>query len=154
MVDKEGARLSYVIRPLASGDYPALVELWERAGLDYRPRGRDSAAEFRRQLALPNIRFLGARDVESGRLLGSILATHDGRKGWLNRLAVEPAERRRGLAGRLIEAAEEWLLGEGTAIIACLIEEWNDTSHEVFRHYGYVDFPGMRYLTKRRDDDV
>jgi len=38
-------------------------------------------------------------------LVGSVLASHDERKGWLNRLAVAPNHRRRGPARRLIAAA-------------------------------------------------
>ncbi len=151
--------MEYELGVLSDVDYPALIALWRRAGLEHKPRGRDSAAEYRRQVALPMVRFIGAwTPVEErygvGVLAGSILATHDGRKGWLNRLAVDPRHRRRGLAGRLISAAEAWLRDQGLEIHACLIEGWNTTSLRVLQHYGYLDFEGVHYLTKRRDDDV
>ena len=51
--------------------------------------------------------FIGA--FADGKLVGIVVATHDGRKGWINRLAVHPDYRRRGIAKKLIEEAEEYL---------------------------------------------
>lgn len=151
--------MEYELGVLSDVDYPVLIALWRRAGLEHKPRGRDSAAEYQRQITLSMVRFIGAWTTTEERsvgrtLVGSILATHDGRKGWLNRLAVDPRHRRRGLAGRLISAAETWLRDQGLEIHACLIEGWNTTSLRVFQHYGYLDFEGVHYLTKRRDDEV
>lgn len=39
------------IRPLAIEDYDALVTLWQRAGLKFRPQGRDSREALGRQLS-------------------------------------------------------------------------------------------------------
>jgi ribosomal protein S18 acetylase RimI-like enzyme len=135
------------ITRLSPTDYPQILALWERAGLSIRPRGRDSHGAFARQLASGIQTVLGLRERET--LVGVIVITHDSRKGWLNRLAIDPACRRQGLALRLIEAAEEHLRSEGIQVIAALIEEGNGPSLALFAAAGYADHPGIHYLSKR-----
>ena len=62
-----------------------------------------------------------------GRLVGTVLGTHDGRKAWINRLAVSPAFRRRGIARLLVAEVEARMAALGLDIIAALIESQNGT---------------------------
>lgn len=133
-------------------DYEKLTALWEKAGLPYKPKGRDSKENIAAELKRNTGRFLFA--VINGKHIGTILVTHDGRKGWINRVAVLPEYRRKGIAGLLVEAAEKWLDSEGIGIYACLIEDYNTGSYEVFKKLGYVPFEGVHYLTKRKHPDV
>lgn len=48
------------IRPLVIEDYDALVTLWQRAGLKFRPKGRDSREALGRQLSQGRVIILGA----------------------------------------------------------------------------------------------
>jgi ribosomal protein S18 acetylase RimI-like enzyme len=90
-----------------------------------------------------------------GKLVGAVIATHDGRKGWINRLAVDPDYRRRGYAGTLIEAAERVLREQGLRVIAALVESDNRASLALFRRLGYVDAGGdVHYLSKRESNDA
>ncbi|MCK4411865.1 GNAT family N-acetyltransferase, partial [Candidatus Bipolaricaulota bacterium] len=73
-----------IIRQLAVEDYDALVALWEEAGLSYRPNGRDCREKIAHEIAGITAIFLVAESKE--RIIGAILGTHDGRKGWINRL--------------------------------------------------------------------
>ncbi|MCX7021562.1 MAG: GNAT family N-acetyltransferase [bacterium] len=139
-------------RRLETADYYRLVSLWTAAGLEHKPRGRDSRSAFERQLTQGMVAFFGL--FRDGELLGSVLASHDGRKGWINRLAVAPAERRKGLARRLIGAAEEWLASRGLEIYACLVEGRNEGSRDAFAACGYEPYPGVIYLTKRVRPEV
>jgi len=135
-------------RTLTLDDYEAIIVLWQRAGLtSIRPQGRDSRAAFARQMASGVQQVIGLE--EEGKLVAVIVATHDGRKGWLNRLAVDPACRGRGLARRLIAAVEKWLAAQGILIWAVLIEEWNEPSLQLFQSAGYALAPDVRYLSKR-----
>ncbi|HUT97844.1 MAG TPA: GNAT family N-acetyltransferase [bacterium] len=141
-----------ILERLEAADHDRLVSLWTAAGLEHKPRGRDSRPAFERQLGLGMVAYFGL--FRDGELLGSVLASHDGRKGWINRLAVAPAHRRKGLARRLIVAAEEWLASQGLEIYACLVEGWNRGSRDAFAACGYEPYPGVVYLTKRRHPEV
>jgi len=146
--------MSESIRLLTIEDYDALLDLWQRAGLhSLRPKGRDSREAIAGQLASGVAALLGL-EVD-GRLVGAVLATHDSRKGWINRLAVDPAYRRRGYGLRLVQAAEAWLREQGMRIIAALVESDNPGSLALFRKAGYVEIdPGIHYLTKRESEEV
>lgn len=138
----------FKIRRLTAEDYDRLIELWTECRLPVKPEGRDSRTEIVRQLGLPYVNFIAAES--GGLVVGTVVASHDGRKGWVNRLAVDPAFRGRGLGRRLVREAEEWLEAQGMAIFACLIEDWNDVSMELFRKLGYVKHGEIVYFAKRR----
>ena len=89
------------------------------------------------------------------KLIGVLLATHDGRKGWINRLAILPEHRRQGYAERLVAEAERVLRSQGMTVLAILIEPGNTASLAFFAKLGYVQNPGgMHYLSKRDSEDA
>lgn len=139
--------------PTTKPDLDRLIGLWTAAGLAYKPDGRDSQEAIARQMAGGTHVFL-ALETDEGHLAGAVLATHDGRKGWINRLAVHPDYRRHGLGQMLIEAAEDVLRKQDIQIIAALIEPKNDASLMLFQKAGYADWPGIHYVSKREHKDV
>ncbi|MBI5566167.1 MAG: GNAT family N-acetyltransferase, partial [Chloroflexi bacterium] len=77
-----------VVRRLTIEDYEAVIALWLRAGLQtVKPTGRDSRSEFEQQLQHGQI-VIGLEDGE--KLIGVVVATNDTRKGWINRIAIDP----------------------------------------------------------------
>ncbi len=140
------------IRNFKIEDYEAIIQLWEICRLPYKPDGRDSKEKIEQELKKGIAIFLLAAEDE--KILGSVLATHDGRKGWINRLSVLPRYRKKGIGRLLVREAESRLEKEGIEIYACLIEDGNETSLEVFNSLGYDEFPGMHYLTKRKYPEV
>ena len=85
-------------------DYDRVIAFWDDAQLLYWPKGRDSRSRIERELEQENAIFLVA-EIDS-KLVGSVLGTHDGRKGWINRLAVDSQFRRQGIARRLVVEVE------------------------------------------------
>ncbi|MDY7077658.1 MAG: GNAT family N-acetyltransferase [Chloroflexota bacterium] len=142
------------IRRLGLDDYERLLTLWQRAGLhSLKPQGRDSRASLAQQLASGIQTILGLE--VNGQLVGAVVATHDSRKGWINRLAVDPDHRRRGYAAWLVSEAEKVLREQGMRVIATLVENDNPSSLALFHKAGYVEIDsGIYYLTKRDSDDV
>jgi ribosomal protein S18 acetylase RimI-like enzyme len=141
------------IRPLTIADYDALITLWQRAGLSHRPHGRDSREAIARELARAPDSYLGL--FVEGRLAASIIATFDGRKGWINRLAVDPDFRGKGYGRKLVAAAEEMLRETyGAPIIAALIEQDNAPSRRLFAKCGYAHGEHICYYSKREHPDV
>ena len=107
------------LRRLTLDDYDAVMALWQRSGLpSIRPEGRDSRSEFEQQLAGGQI-AIGLE--EDGRLIGVVIATNDTRKGWINRLAIDPDYRRKGYGEQLVHSAEEALREAGLKLIAAFI---------------------------------
>ncbi len=138
------------IREFRIEDYDRVIELWKEGGLPLKPEGRDARESIARQVQEPCVGFIVAEERGTGRVVGTVLATHDGRKGWINRLAVDPAWRRRGIGARLVRDAEHWLEARGMGILACLIEEDNPLSMTVFEKLGYREHPEIHYFAKRK----
>jgi N-acetylglutamate synthase len=135
------------LHDLRTDDYAEILALWERAGLPVRPEGRDAPDTFARQMADGRQRVLGLR--ANGKLIAVVVLTHDGRKGWVNRLAVEPAYRRRELATRLVAEAERWFVeDQGLEIWAALIEAENRDSQALFDALDYRRHDVV-YVSKR-----
>lgn len=144
--------MSLIIKHYKRGDYKLLISIWEKANLPYKPRGRDSEENIEREVNLDCNQFLFAE--HNGKAVGSILVTHDGRKGWINRVAVLPEFRKKGIAKRLVDEAENWLDKQGIGIYACQVEGYNDGSVEAFKKMGYIPFEGITYLTKRKFPEI
>jgi ribosomal protein S18 acetylase RimI-like enzyme len=103
---------SAVIRPMVMSDYAAVRRLWETCeGVGLNDADRPEA--LRRYLARnPGMSF-GALAAEQ--VVGTVLCGHDGRRGYLNHLAVLPDFRRRGLARQLVGHCLAALEREGIA---------------------------------------
>ncbi len=144
--------LSLPIRRATIDDYDRLVDLWEASGLCVRLKGRESKRAFGRQLQwFPDL-YLVASD--SDRIVGVVLGSHDHRKGWINRLAVLPEYRRRGVALALVSACDAAIRRQGIEIVAVLIEPDNMVSSAVFEKLGYrADVP-VRYYRKLSHSDA
>ncbi|MDR2452069.1 MAG: GNAT family N-acetyltransferase [Candidatus Accumulibacter sp.] len=99
-----------VFRPMRPDDYPAMIGLMRRApGVSVREA--DTPEGLGRFLARnPGLGFVAERD---GRLVGCLMAGHDGRRGHLHHLTVDAGCRRRGLALALVERCLAALEREG-----------------------------------------
>ncbi|MEM1551831.1 MAG: GNAT family N-acetyltransferase [Candidatus Bathyarchaeia archaeon] len=140
------------IRELTIDHYEELINLWRRAGLPFKPKGRDSKEAIARQISANPEFFLGA--FENGRLIGAVILSSDGRKGWINRLAVDPSFRRRGIASALVAEAERVFLKHGIKIFCALVEDENEASKRLFRKCGYMEHRDIIYFSKRESDDI
>lgn len=144
--------MDIAIRRFRVSDYDRVIELWQQGNLPLKPKGRDSREEIERQIQLRNVIFLVAESA--GKVIGTVLATHDGRKGWINRLAVDPAFRGRGLGQLLVKEAEKELEKEGIMMFAALIEEDNLPSINLFEKLGYEYHPEIKYFTRKKFPEI
>lgn len=141
-----------ILRALSPGELPLLHSLWDQAQLEYRPKGRDSIDNLAIEREANPRGFIGGFLGET--LIGSILASDDGRRGWINRLAVHPDHRGQKVGERLIAEAERVLHEQGRQIIAALIEGHNIHSQNLFKRVGYLVMPEVLYFSKRASWDV
>jgi ribosomal protein S18 acetylase RimI-like enzyme len=140
------------IRGLTVADYDRIITLWSRADLDYKPRGRDSREAIAGQVTANPDFLIGA--FLGNRLVGVVVLSSDMRRGWINRLAVDPECRHRGVARALIMESEKTLRKHGVRIFCSLIDDSNVASRELFKKCGYVEHSDILYFSKRDDDTV
>lgn len=140
------------IRKLTIGDYQEIIKLWSRAELPFKQKGRDSKKSIAAQTEANPKFFLGA--FEDSRLVGTVIISCDTRRGWINRLAVDPDYRRRGIAQALIAESEKILRKRGIKIFCALIDDYNTASKELLKECGYVEHLDVIYFSKRDSNEV
>ncbi len=139
--------MSVEIRTFRMEDLHRARPLWEQAeGMS--PPSRD---EVVRKLERDAQLFLVAEDND-GDLVGVVMGTFDGRRGWIFRLAVDPRLRRRGIARQLIGELERRFLAMGVRHLRLLTLEGNDDGRAFWRAAGYEEFPGVVMFSKDVDE--
>lgn len=142
------------IRVYRDPDEDQVVALWRACGLtkDYNPPAGDIA--FCR--ATPTAELFVAEDGE--RVVATAMAGHDGHRGWLYYVAVEPALRGAGLGRRMVARAEEWLAALGVRKVNLIIRDTNTAVRGFYERLGYDVEPRTqmaRWLVEKpmADDD-
>ncbi|MFD5681101.1 GNAT family N-acetyltransferase [Streptomyces bacillaris] len=86
----------------------------------------------------PDALILAERD---GELVGTVIAGFDGWRCHLYRLAVHPEQRRQGVGGALLAAAEERFAVLGGRRADAMVLDRNDLAHHAWRAAGYGPEP-------------
>ena len=121
------------IRPYRESDLGAVVDLWQACNLTrpWNPPARD--IEFCRGSGHGEL-FVAE---EAGRVVGSVMAGHDGHRGWLYYVAVDPTRRKSGLGRRLVAHGEAWLGGQGVPKAMLIIRDTNEAARGFYEAIGY-----------------
>jgi ribosomal protein S18 acetylase RimI-like enzyme len=107
-----------LIRAYTDADYEAVVALWATCGVSARA-GEDKVGLQNIAAKNPGLFLLALNEQQQ--LIGTVYATFDGRRGWINHLCVAPPYRRAGLASQLLEIVESKLQDLGCPQINLLI---------------------------------
>ena len=127
------------IRAFSIEDYDAAVELWQRVeGLEIAEGDdRESIAQFlARNPGLSRVVTDGSATV------GVALCGHDGRRGHIYHLAVDPAYQGRGLGKRLLDECLEGLRRTGVKRVIIMVADNNPRGLGFWRRCGWEDIPG------------
>jgi ribosomal protein S18 acetylase RimI-like enzyme len=131
------------IRCMTIEDYAEAFDLWqntENVALSDTDARRPLGRFLDRN---PGLSQVAHRD---GKLIGVILCSHDGRRGYLHHLAVDRRYRRQGIGSALVQRCLVALAQEG--IVKCnifIIEEnevgtafWECNGFELLPHFGWM----------------
>ncbi len=140
---------NFQVKELSIDDYDQIIRLWADSGLPYKPYGRDSRQMVMLEMERANCSYWGISD--SDHLIACGIANFDGRRGWINRVAVHPDFRGKQLAFLVIESCEKFLYELGAVVICALIEDINYPSISCFQNVGYACEKDFLYFTKRKD---
>ena len=120
------------VRDFREGDRSALIALWKACGLT-RPwndphQDIDRAAQARDATIL--VGHIG------GALAASVMAGHDGHRGWIYYLAVDPAHQGRGAGREIMEEAALWLASRGAPKLELMVRTGNQQAEGFYEALG------------------
>jgi len=123
------------IEPIEDRDIPEVIALWQRCG-STRP-WNDPAADIALARKEANSTILLGRD--HGALAASVLVGHDGHRGWVYYVTVDPEHRFKGFGRMIMSAAEDWLRARGILKLQLMVRKDNAKVHAFYRSIGYYN---------------
>ncbi|MCD9899850.1 GNAT family N-acetyltransferase [Streptomyces sp. MT29] len=125
------------IRSATAADLDTVLAFWKVSaeGTSISDDGDGVARLVERD---PDALILAERD---GTLVGTVIAGFDGWRCHLYRLAVHPEQRRRGVGGALLTAAEERFAALGGRRSDAMVLDRNALAHHAWRAAGYGPQP-------------
>lgn len=133
------------IRLMTMEDYDGVYELWVDAGMGLNTTD-DSREGIEKYLHRnPTTSFVA---VEDGRVIGAVLAGHDGRRGYIQHMTVMPSYRNRGIGARLVDCTMEALEKEGIKKVALVAFKKNDLGNGFWERIGFTVREDLYYRNK------
>jgi ribosomal protein S18 acetylase RimI-like enzyme len=123
------------IRPMTIADYAAVRALWEACeGVSLNASDDEPviARYLQRNAGMSPV------GIVDGAIVGALLCGHDGRRGYINHLAVAADHRRRGIATALLAHAFEALAREDILRCHILVFHANRSGQDFWRRHGWT----------------
>jgi ribosomal protein S18 acetylase RimI-like enzyme len=120
---------------LGDADRDGAIALWEACGLT-RP-WNPPVADFDRAVTGGTSAVLGI--VANDEVVATAMVGHDGHRGWVYYLAVDPERRGSGLGRTLMTAAEQWLRTAGVPKVQLMVRTSNEAVQAFYARLGYED---------------
>lgn len=149
--------MSIEIRPVVIEDYDRIFELWNsteqsKRALNPVDDSREGIAKYLKRN--PSTCFLAYDGENTEKIVGVILTGHDGRRAMIHHMCVHPDYRRQGIAGLLVQKAEEALTEEGITKMFGLVFKDNDIANAFWESQGYSLRTNLNYRNKSFNKNV
>ena len=138
------------IRLMTTADYEAVYALWmacKGMGLNNLDDSPEGIARFLERN--PETCFVAetdtAEDDQNPKIVGVILAGHDGRRGYIYHTAAHPEFRHRGIATALVEATTAALKRQNINKVALVVFSKNDDGNRFWEALGFTQRTDLTY---------
>ena len=123
-----------IIRPMKIEDYDEIFAMWQ-----ITTKRALSKADERSQIERYLIRNEGMSQVAvvDGKIVGTVLAGHDGRRGFIHHMAVLPEYRRRHIGHKLAQKAIECIAADGIDNTHIFCYQNNETGQNFWKDFGF-----------------
>ena len=123
------------IAAIEDGDVADVIELWRRCGSTREWNDPAGDIALARREANATV-LLGRHD---GALVATVLVGHDGHRGWVYYVTVDPDCRHKGYGRAIMAAAEQWLRSRGIQKLQLMVRGDNAKVHAFYQALGYYD---------------
>jgi len=125
--------LSLTISPIADADVEAVIALWQRCGLT-RP-WNDPAGDIAFARRGANAAILVGR--ADGAIVATAMVGHDGHRGWVYYVAVDPDRQGQDFGRAIMAAAEDWLRARDVTKVMLMVRPDNVSVRAFYDRLGY-----------------
>ncbi len=123
------------ITAIEDADIADVVALWQACGLT-RP-WNDPEADIALARRRANSTVLIGRNGAA--IVATAMVGHDGHRGWVYYVAVDPDHRAQGHGRTIMNAAEDWLRQAGIAKLQLLVRRTNAKAGAFYQSLGYTE---------------
>jgi ribosomal protein S18 acetylase RimI-like enzyme len=123
------------IAPIEDQDVAEVIALWQRCG-STRP-WNDPAADIALARRSDNSTVLVGK--YDGALAASVMVGHDGHRGWVYYVTVDPDRRYLKFGRAIMDAAEAWLRARGILKLQLMVRKDNAQVHAFYKSIGYYN---------------
>ncbi|MDF2721491.1 MAG: family acetyltransferase [Paenibacillus sp.] len=134
-----------IIRDMTIDDYDQMIDLWN--GIEGLVL---SEADSRDNIEMYLTRNTGFSYVceQAQRIVGTILCGHDGRRGYIYHVAVNPIYRKQQIGNRLVQASMQQLSKAGIEKCHLFVLENNPTGNRFWASIGWEKRSGFYVYSK------
>ncbi len=135
------------IRQMIIEDYEDIYNVWTRTsgiGLNSTDDSREGIEKYIKRN--PTTSFVA---IDNIKIIGVIMAGHDGRRGYIHHTAVLPEYRNQGIARRLVASAMEALDKEGITKVALVAFKENEIGNGFWENVGFTERNDLFYRNKK-----
>ncbi|MES5485475.1 GNAT family acetyltransferase [Bradyrhizobium sp. INPA03-11B] len=126
---------SLAIAPITDADISDVVALWQACGLT-RP-WNDPASDIALARRGPSSTVLVGRNSDT--IVATAMVGHDGHRGWVYYVAVDPNRQGKGLGRTMMAAVEDWLRAAGVPKLQLLVRRENAKASAFYQTLGYEE---------------
>jgi ribosomal protein S18 acetylase RimI-like enzyme len=126
---------SLSIASIEDADIADVIALWQRCG-STRP-WNDPAGDIAQARRGEQSTVLVGK--LSGVLVASVMVGHDGHRGWVYYVTVDPDRRHAGFGRAVMNAAEAWLRTRGILKLQLMVRKDNAKVHAFYQSIGYYN---------------
>ena len=123
------------ITAIEDAEIPEVIALWQRCG-STRPWNDPASDIALARKGTNSTVLLGRHD---GALVASVLVGHDGHRGWVYYVTVDPECRYAGFGRAIMNAAEDWLRARGIAKLQLMVRKENPKVQAFYQSIGYYN---------------
>jgi ribosomal protein S18 acetylase RimI-like enzyme len=134
-VNPTTATNALTVKALEDGEIAEVIALWHRCGSTRA--WNDPAGDIALARKETNATVLLGRN--DGALVASVLVGHDGHRGWVYYVTVDPDHRFKGYGRAIMGAAESWLRARGIEKLQLMVRGDNAKVHAFYQSLGFSE---------------
>ncbi len=132
------------IRIMTIADFDGICEVWKNhEGTNPVDDSAEGFAKYIRRN--PTTSFVAE---DNGKIVGTILAGHDGRRGLFHHVSVLPEYQKQGIGKMLVDNAMDALEKEGITKVLLVVFKDNDNGNAFWEHIGFTKRDDLFYRNK------